>query len=60
LENGSFDDKVISNNGDISKVLGTVINIIRKFTGEYPHLKIMFLGRNAVRTALYKRIIKIY
>ena len=60
MENGSFDDKVISNNGDTLKVLATVIHIIRKFTAEYPHLKIMFLGSDPVRTALYKIIIKIY
>jgi hypothetical protein len=60
LENGSFDDKAISNNGDISKVLATVIHIIRKFAVEHRHLKIMFLGSSPVRTILYKRIIKTY
>jgi len=36
LPNGSIDYSVNSNNGDIIKVLATVVDILRDFTGEYP------------------------
>ena len=42
LADGVVDDKAVSNNGDTSKVLVTVIQIIREFTTEFPHIKVMF------------------
>lgn len=57
---GSIDDKANSNNGDIIKVLSTVIYIIKDFTEENPESKIIFSGSTKERTALYQRIIKTY
>lgn len=57
---GSIDDKANSNNGDIIKVLATVIYIIKDFTEENPEAKIVFSGSTKERTRLYQRIIKTY
>lgn len=54
----SVDDISNSNNGDIIKVLSTVIHIIKEFTGIYPHIKIVFTGSTKDRTLLYNRILK--
>lgn len=60
LENGNVDDIANSNNGDIIKVLATVISIIKDFTHEHPDIKIVFAGSTARRTELYHRILKMY
>lgn len=60
LLNGEIDDTANSNNGDISKVLATVIAIIKDFTNEYQESKIVFTGSTARRTAFYQRILKTY
>lgn len=60
LPDGSVDDTANSNNGDIVKVLATVISIIEDFTIEYPDIKIVFAGSTARRTELYHRILKMY
>ncbi len=60
LPDGSIDDKANSNNGDIVKVLSTVIYIIKDFTQENPDAKIVFTGSTKDRTALYQRILKTY
>ncbi len=56
----SIDDKANSNNGDIIKVLSTIIYIIKDFTEENPESKIAFTGSTKERTALYQRILKTY
>lgn len=60
LDDGEIDDKVNSNNGDIIKVLSTVIHIIKDFTATKPEAKIGFMGSTKERTALYQRILKTY
>lgn len=60
LPNGSMDDKVNSNNGDIFKVLSTIAQIIRDFTAEFPNAKIVFTGSTNERTKLYGRILRMY
>ena len=57
---GSIDDKVNSNNGDIVKVLTTVIEILKDFTSQYPQAEIYFEGSTEERTRLYRRILKTY
>jgi hypothetical protein len=57
---GSFDDKINSNNGDIVKVMATVIEILKHFTNEYPEAEIYFEGSTRERTKLYHRILKTY
>lgn len=60
LPDGSIDDKVNSNNGDIVKVLATVVDILRHFTNQYPKTEIFFRGSTGERTKLYSRIIRTY
>jgi len=60
MPDGAIDDKANSNNGDIIKVLSTVIHIIKDFTAENPESKIGFKGSTKERTALYQRILKTY
>lgn len=59
-EDGSICDIVNSNNGDIAKVMSTVVRIVRDFTDQYPHYRIFFKGSTDERTRLYGRILKIY
>jgi hypothetical protein len=58
LEDGSFDVYTNSNNGDMLKVLTTIIDIIKEFANEHPLKRIFFTGSTSKRTALYHRILK--
>lgn len=60
LPNGCIDDKANSNNGDISQVLATVIDIVKKFTAIHSYAKIVFTGSTPERTIIYKRILTLY
>lgn len=57
---GSIDDKVVSNNGDIAKVIVTITKIIQEFTTEHPNINVMFLGSDTIRTTFYQRILNTY
>ena len=52
--------KPILNNGDIIKVLATVVDILRHFTEQYPLAEIYFQGSTEERTNLYGRILRTY
>ncbi len=60
LPDGSIDDMANSNNGDILKVLATVVNILKHFTTRHPEIVIFFAGSTHDRTKLYARILKTY
>jgi hypothetical protein len=60
LPNGSIDDTAISNNGDIAKVLATVISILKDFTTKNPQAHVAFTGSTDERIKLYARILKSY
>jgi len=60
LPDGSVDDTSRSNNGDLVKVLATVIGILRDYTSEYPQVEVFFAGSTVERTRLYTRILKTY
>src|SRR5579863_5888095 len=60
LPDGSIDDTVNSNNGDMAKVLATVVQIIRDFTIQFPEIKLIFFGSSQDRTNLYGRILTTY
>jgi len=60
LPSGRIDDTSVSDNGDMLKVFGTVIQIAYDFTEQFPHLKIAFTGSTPGRTNLYNRILKTY
>jgi hypothetical protein len=57
---GTVDDISISNNGDILKVLSTVVQIAMDFLNYNPHFKLVFTGSTDERTRLYARILKMY
>lgn len=57
---GEINDQVRSNNGDLIRIMATLIQIIIDFTNERPEAKIFFSGSTDHRTRLYKRIIKTY
>jgi hypothetical protein len=60
LPDGSIDDTANSNNGDIVKVLATVMDILRAFCSQHPAMLIYFEGSTELRTMLYARILKTY
>src|SRR6187402_3471687 len=60
LPNGIIDDKANSNNGDIVKVLGTIVQIMIDFTNKFPATEIFFTGSTPERSRLYLRIIRSY
>ncbi len=57
---GTVDDKVNSNNGDIVKVMATVVEILKHFTTNNPEAIIFFRGSTEERNQLYARILKTY
>jgi hypothetical protein len=60
LEDGSLDDTIKSNNGDMVRVLATVIEILKDYTRRHPNKEILFTGSTPQRTKLYTRILKTY
>lgn len=55
---GSVDYMVTSNNGDIGKVLATVVMILKHFTALHPEITIGFTGSTVERTRMYARGLK--
>jgi hypothetical protein len=60
LPDGSIDYFTISDNGDIGRVLATVVEIIKVYTSSRPEVGVYFEGSTVERTRLYKRILKTY
>ena len=60
LPDGSIDDKANSNNGDIVRVLATIVQILIDFTSKFPNTEIFFSGSTQERTKLYTRILRTY
>jgi len=60
LLDGSIDYMAISNNGDIVKVLKTVVEILKHFLAQHPKVTVYFTGSTLERTKLYSRILKTY
>jgi hypothetical protein len=60
LPNGTIDDTSNSNNGDIVKVLATVISILKDFTEKNPMAYVFFTGSTNERVNLYRRILRSY
>jgi len=60
LPDGTIDDTSNSNNGDIVKVLATVISILKDFTAKNPKAYVFFTGSTGERVQLYRRILKSY
>ena len=49
-----INDGVITNNGDATKVLATVVSTVYAFTGKYPEAYIFATGSSEARTRLYR------
>jgi hypothetical protein len=60
LPDGSIDVKANSNNGDLLKVMATVVDILKHFTAKYPNTVVYFIGSTDERTRLYGRILRTY
>ncbi len=60
LPDGKVSDKIVSNNGDVIKVMSTVIQILKDFTSLHPEIKVYFTGSSPERIVLYRRILKTY
>jgi hypothetical protein len=55
-----INDKSVSDNGDMTKVLATVIGVMFSFLAENPFVSILIKGSTPLRTQLYHRIINRY
>jgi hypothetical protein len=55
-----IDDKVVSDNGDLIKVMATVISLALKFLDDNPIAFIFFEGSTPQRTQFYQWIINRY
>lgn len=60
MADGSINYRANSNNGDILKVLATVVDILRHFTSMHPEIILFFTGSTIERIRLYTRILKTY
>ena len=61
FKNDSIDDKVKSKNGDMEKILATVISVIGNFFSKKPNSTIYLTGSNPLRNRLYQlAILKYY
>lgn len=57
-ELGDLSDEAVTNNGDMSKVLATVVSTLFVFFTVYPAATVYFRGSTGLRTQLYQRIIQ--
>ncbi|WP_120516627.1 DUF6934 family protein [Chitinophaga barathri] len=57
---GSIDDEVETNNGDLIKVFATIISIIEDFLEGNPGSTLYFTGSTPQRTVVYNIILKRY
>ena len=60
MPDGTLDYTVNSNNGDIVKVLMTIIQIIRDFTAQFPEIMIFFSGSSEERIQMFRRFLVRY
>lgn len=60
LPDGTIDDEVETNNGDLLRVFSTVITIMEKFLNAHPFASLFFSGSSPQRTNVYRLILKRY
>lgn len=53
-DSGEIDDRIISNNNDVNKVLATVVASVFLFTDKYPGCWVYATGSTKSRTRLYR------
>jgi hypothetical protein len=56
-ETGDLNDLIVSNNGDMYKILATVTQIVITFFSSYPDRQVYFTGSSQARTRLYRAIL---
>ena len=54
LPDGSLDDTTVSDNGDMEKVLATVLQCVIVFLNDHPNAIVAFSGSSISRTRLYQ------
>ena len=59
-DTGLFDDKAISNNGDMRQILGTVVSTLGIFFGEHPDKTVHLNGSDQTRKDYYHKLINDY
>lgn len=59
-DSGLVDDKRVSDNGDMEKVLATVVAAVYAFCGRYPQAWVYATGSTGARTRLYRMGINKY
>jgi hypothetical protein len=59
-EANEIDDLSISDNGDISMVLSTIVTIVNQYTKLYPDRTIYFVASTDARTRLYRMAISLH
>lgn len=57
VNSSAIDDKIVSNNGDMDKVLATLFQAVLLFTKDKYFYKIIFRGSTPSRTRLYRMVI---
>lgn len=57
---GEIDDKIVTDNGDIEKILATVVAAVYAFCDKVPHAWRYATGSTAARTRLYRMGINKY
>ena len=60
IQTKAINDESISDNGDMVKVLATVIDIALRFLTENPMIYILIEGSSKTRIQLYRRILNTY
>ncbi len=56
LDSNDFDDEIISDNGDLRKVISTLVNIVHSFAQSHPTFRIAIVPVDNKRKLLYNRI----
>ncbi len=59
-DSNKVDDKIVSDNGDLQKVLATVVSAIYAFTDKHPEAWVFSMGSTPARTRLYRIAIDSY
>jgi hypothetical protein len=58
FETQKWSDITISNNGDVVRIMKTVINIIEHFFSQNPAIRLLIEGNTTSKKKLYNRIVK--
>jgi hypothetical protein len=57
---GKVNDRIVSDNGDMRKVLATAVSTLDTFFNEQPDVKVHVTGSDRVRNKYYQKLVKDY